>query len=160
MTTTDRLNEAMSHVTDEPFPLDTSGRAAVLGISFRALVDLQRSDPRIMQAVAKPGMVHRLKRWIRAGQPAADITRTIYRGSDSVRAILYRVLAAVPRPVAWHASEFIVFREVGANARGRCASRLRGRDPDDGDEGHEIDISGRERADDLPAILAHEVAHS
>lgn len=101
----------------------------------------------------------RLNRWIDAGQPVADLSRLEFGGDDTVRVLLVDVLARLPTPVAWHASEFVVWREVGRSAAGWQGSARSHRDPQ-GDVAHEIVLCGAVTDDDLPGIIGHEIAHS
>ncbi|MEO9187546.1 MAG: hypothetical protein ABI467_28885, partial [Kofleriaceae bacterium] len=68
-------------------------------------VALAKGDPRLFagQSLATGGAVERMKRWLAAGRPVADLSRLEYRGDEAVREIVVATLAAVPMPARWHA---------------------------------------------------------
>jgi hypothetical protein len=135
------------------------GRAALLGLTPRQYVALGQSDARIFAGLPTAGALARLKRWLAAGSPDPDFSRLLYRGSDWARDIVLGVIRRAPTPVAWHAIEFVAWREVGSTAAGWMGSAMIARVPE-GDRAHEIEICGHTDAESLASVCAHELGHS
>jgi hypothetical protein len=141
--------------------MDLDGRAALLALTASEFVALGTSDPRIVAfpALASSGAVGRLRRWLTAGQPIADLSRLAFVGDDAVRALVVDVIADVPAPVAWHAVEHVAWFEVGRATAAWLAIAPSMRAPI-GDVAHVVAINGRTSDHDLRGVIAHELGHS
>jgi hypothetical protein len=140
---------------------DLGAGAELLGVSCREYVAIGRRDRRIFPSLASAGAVTRLRRWIAAGQPDADVSRLEFAGDDSVRALVADVLRQVPAPVGWHGVEYVTpWIEVGRSAVGWAGSAPTIRTPD-GDQAHMIALAGSIADDgEIRAVIAHELGHS
>lgn len=102
-------------------------RAELTGLSWRQVLDLSRSDPRVFsdRLLATPAARQRLQRWVEAGRPDADPERVTFIGEDNgqVEDAVHRVLVAAPAPVRWHVVRFVTVIGLGANVAGFCAVR-------------------------------------
>jgi hypothetical protein len=140
---------------------DLPGCAALLGVSCRDYVAIGQSDRRIVAtpSLETSGAVTRLRRWLTAGSPLADLSRLEFCGDDEVCALVVEVLSRVPAPVAWHGVEYVVWFEVGRSTAGWQGFAPTTRAPD-GDQPHTIALCGRHDNESLLGIIAHELGHS
>jgi hypothetical protein len=123
------------------------------------LPGLDQLDPRIVAPAALAGGGRaRLQRWVDHASPAPKLGRFDFRGNGSVRDLIDEVLRQVPAPVAWHATEFISFVEVGRTTAGGFVVLPR-RSPVD-DQRHVIVLSGAQPDSELRMVIAHEIGHS
>jgi hypothetical protein len=137
----------------------TNEELEVLGISRDDYAWLAHTDHRIVTSVALAnGGSSRLRRWLHLGSPAADLGRFDFRGNEAVRNLVEDVLRQLPPPVAWHATEFVSFVEVGRTTAGGFVVLPR-RSPVD-DQRHVIVLFGGQPDSELRMVIAHEIGHS
>lgn len=131
------------------------------GIDFDAATALMALDPRIATdaTTATSAAVERLVRWLRAGQPVADLERLVFEGDDTVRELVEDLIDRVPAPVAWHAVEFVEWIEVGRGADGAMSLARSARVPS-GDSAHRIKICGALTDERIREVLPHEMGHA
>ena len=136
-------------------------RAALLGMSVRAVIELAEADPRIFAhpMLERPGSVVRVKRWLAAGRPAPDVTRLQFLGHYTVRELLCDMIRRLPHPIAWHAVEAIQWMEIGRAYAGEMRTARAPR-PVDGDQSHQILLDGSRDDRELLAVAAHECGHA
>jgi hypothetical protein len=141
--------------------LDLPRRAELLGLDCRAYLDLVRSDRRVIGdgAVATIGAVARLRRWLDAGRPAADLGRLVFIGDDPIRTITLSTIKALPAPVQWHAVTSVTWFATGRTSGGWAGTAPHMPKHDD-DEAHIIMLSGATSDSLMPGHIAHELAHS
>ena len=136
-------------------------RAALLGMSVRAVIELAEADPRIFAhpMLERPSSVVRVKRWLAAGRPAPDVARLQFLGHPTVRELICDMIRRLPHPIAWHATEAVQWTEISRAHAGemRIARALR---PVDGDQPHLIRLAGNYEDRELVSIAAHELGHS
>lgn len=137
-------------------------RAERLGVTCRELVRLAEGDSRLFTwpALDSEGSVARLRRWVEAGQPSADLNRLEFTGADEVRSLVAATLAKLPRPVAWHAAEFVVWLEIGRRHVAGWMSVAPPMRTPKGDMPHVIVLNGAVDDEKLPGVIAHETGHS
>lgn len=128
-------------------------KAERLGLTCRDVVALGQEDPRL---VANPtldgGGAGRLRRWLDAGRPAADLDRLCYLGDPEIGRAVRAVVAGLPEPVAHHAVTGCAIVGVGVDTAGWAAAVA----PDlPTPEAQFIAL-----ASTRPGIIAHEIAHS
>jgi hypothetical protein len=134
--------------------------AAMLGIALEDVELLHALDPRNFAAPAleTEGSVWRLRRWLEAGRPEADLARLSFIGSYSVREIVRGVVRALPAPVRHYAVEAVTWFEVGRGTEAWCARAPAVRTLA-GDVGHVINIDGRARDEAIRGTICHELGH-
>lgn len=138
--------------------LDHEAAAAALGMDWREFaLFVSQCDSRILAkpALATPGAVFRLRRWIALGKPDADPERIAYKGYDDTRAVIVDVLRRLPAPVRHYAVESVTWRE----ADGLYITNVPRHLALPGDGGHEITIEGGVSPRSLPGQIAHEIGH-
>jgi hypothetical protein len=114
--------------------------------------------PAIFAGPQSDGSFARIRRWLDANEPSADLSRLMFYGDDSVRALVSAVLRRLPAPVAWYASEYVTWLEVGRNARAWQGSAPALRAPI-GDVAHVVVINGCATDEYLEGVIAHELGH-
>ncbi|HEX4455699.1 MAG TPA: hypothetical protein VH143_32785 [Kofleriaceae bacterium] len=136
-------------------------RAEGLGMSpVESIRFLKRHRELFAHPVASTlGALARIGRHARAGEPMPDISRLVYRGDSTVRAILLDTLSKLPPAIAWHLVEFVAWYEVGRGNTGWMAPTLTQRAPG-GDTAHTILINGGTSDEWLPHLFVHEGMHS
>lgn len=137
---------------------DRLARAGITAAQAAALLALDR---RIVDdaPTTTTAAVERLARWLRAGQPLADVERLMFEGDDAVRALVVELIERVPPPIAWHAVEHVEFLEIGRGADATCSAVVAARAPA-GDSAHRIRLCGALPDERIREILPHELAHS
>lgn len=135
--------------------------ATLLGLSCREVVALATSDSRVVApaALETPVSVQRTRRWLDARRPVAEPERVAFNGSASVRSLVIRTLAGLPAPVAWHATKYVTWFEVGRDARAWQHTAPQMLAPA-GDSAHVIVLCGLVADEELVGIIGHELGHS
>jgi hypothetical protein len=95
-----------------------------LGLDEQEAMDLGLADPRIFAAdtTCTDGSRERIRRWIAAGQPDADVRDVHYLGDAAIGDAVSQVLAAVPMPVRWYAVRNILWIGTGCSTAGWCST--------------------------------------
>lgn len=134
--------------------------AAQLGLSMRSVVEIRRSDQRILapEALPTPGAVARVRRWLDDGRPEVNLGALRFIGDDEVRRTVVDTVGSLPAPVRHYVVSQVTFLEVGRSYSGWMGRSPRLQAPE-GDQPHLIVLSGAELPARMPAIVAHEVAH-
>jgi len=136
--------------------LDLPGRAAALGLTCRQYLDLARADPRVAADPAlEGGGLPRLRAWLAAGRPTANVNDLIFVGDVEIGAVVRAVVEKLPMPVLHHVVTSVVVIGSGTSTGGLCFDHPPTLPAPEGDHVHLIVLT---RADE--GLAAHECAHS
>ncbi|MEO9184078.1 MAG: hypothetical protein ABI467_11345 [Kofleriaceae bacterium] len=133
--------------------LDLPGLATLLGVTCREYVAIAQSDPRIVAEPMTAESLAWIRAWIALGMPDADLSKLVFYGDPTVRAIIVAVLATLPKPARWHAVTNVLWIEIGRSTAAGFMACAPGRT-------HVIALNGRTSDALLGPVIAHELAHA